>query len=91
MTPPFWGQSGHLRLAGAGVSLVLAYVRRLPSVRTARSHPQLLVGDPLVLLRNRNVEALRDAFEEELGYGRPKLYRQQVRQLIERHHQARRQ
>ena len=38
---------------------------------------------PLVFCENRNVEALRDAFEEELGYGRPKLYRQQVRQLIE--------
>jgi altronate hydrolase len=37
---------------------------------------------PLVFCENRNVEALRDAFEEELGYGRPKLYRQQVRQLI---------
>jgi altronate hydrolase len=38
---------------------------------------------PLVFCENRNVEALRDAFEEELGYGRPKLYRQQVRQLID--------
>src|ERR1700744_4243998 len=42
---------------------------------------------PLVFCENRNVEALRDAFEEELGYGRPKLYRQQVRQLIEQLHQ----
>jgi altronate hydrolase len=42
---------------------------------------------PLVFCENRNVEALRDAFEEELGYGRPKLYRQQVRQLIAQHHQ----
>src|SRR6202522_3633058 len=41
---------------------------------------------PLVFCENRNVEALRDAFEEELGYGRPKLYRQQVRQLIAQHH-----
>ena len=40
---------------------------------------------PLVFCENRNVEALRDAFEEELGYGRPKLYRQQVRQLIEQY------
>ena len=40
---------------------------------------------PLVFCENRNIEALRDAFEEELGYGRPKLYRQQVRQLIEQH------
>jgi altronate hydrolase len=38
---------------------------------------------PLVFCENRNVEALREAFEEELGYGRPKLYREQVRQLIE--------
>jgi altronate hydrolase len=43
---------------------------------------------PLVFCENRNIEALRDAFEEELGYGRPKLYRQQVRQLIEQHHQG---
>jgi altronate hydrolase len=42
---------------------------------------------PLVFCENRNVDALRDAFEEELGYGRPKLYRQQVRQLIEQHQQ----
>src|ERR1700761_3972976 len=40
---------------------------------------------PLVFCENRNVEALRDAFEEELGYGRPKLYRDQVRQLIAQH------
>ncbi len=37
---------------------------------------------PLVFCENRNIEALREAFEEELGYGRPKLYRQQVRALI---------
>jgi altronate hydrolase len=43
---------------------------------------------PLVFCENRNVEALRDAFEEELGYGRPKLYRQQVRQLIEQHYKG---
>ncbi len=38
---------------------------------------------PLVFCENRNVEALRDAFEEELGYGRPKQYRQLVRSLVE--------
>ncbi|HTZ58512.1 MAG TPA: altronate dehydratase family protein [Acidobacteriaceae bacterium] len=43
---------------------------------------------PLVFCENRNVEALREAFEEELGYGRPKLYREQVRQLIARHSQG---
>jgi altronate hydrolase len=43
---------------------------------------------PLVFCENRNVEALREAFEEELGYGRPKLYREQVRQLIAEHSQG---
>ena len=43
---------------------------------------------PLVFCENRNVEALREAFEEELGYGRPKLYRQQVRALIDQYAQT---
>jgi altronate hydrolase len=42
---------------------------------------------PLVFCENRNVEALREAFEEELGYGRPRKYSQQVRVLVERHSQ----
>jgi len=37
---------------------------------------------PLVFCENRNVEALREAFEEELGYGRPNAYRQQVRDRL---------
>ena len=37
---------------------------------------------PLVFCENRNVDALREAFEEELGYGKPKQYRQQVRELL---------
>ncbi len=40
---------------------------------------------PLVFCENRNVEAMREAFEEELGYSRPKKYGDLVRQLIERH------
>jgi altronate hydrolase len=40
---------------------------------------------PLVFCENRNVEALREAFEEELGYGRPRKYRQLVRSMVERH------
>ena len=43
---------------------------------------------PLVFCENRNIEALREAFEEELGYGRPKLYQQQVRSLLETHFQS---
>lgn len=38
---------------------------------------------PLVFCENRNVEALREALEEELGYGRPRKYSQQVRALVE--------
>jgi altronate hydrolase len=40
---------------------------------------------PLVFCENRNVEALREAFQEELGYARPKKYSQLVRTLVERH------
>lgn len=37
---------------------------------------------PLVFCENRNVELLREAFEEELGYRKPNAYRRQVRDLI---------
>jgi altronate hydrolase len=43
---------------------------------------------PLVFCENRNVEALRDAFEEELGYSRPRKYGQLVRGLVERYTQS---
>ncbi len=40
---------------------------------------------PLVFCENRNVEALREAFEEELGYSRPKKYSALVKSLVDRH------
>jgi len=43
---------------------------------------------PLVFCENRNVEALREAFEEELGYGRPRLYRQQVQALLQKYREG---
>jgi altronate hydrolase len=43
---------------------------------------------PLVFCENRNVDALREAFEEELGYGRPRQYRQQVRALLQEYRDA---
>jgi altronate hydrolase len=43
---------------------------------------------PLVFCENRNVDALREAFEEELGYGRPKLYREQVRALLQQYREG---
>jgi altronate hydrolase len=39
---------------------------------------------PLVFCENRNVELLREAFEEELGYRKPNEYRRRVRDLIAR-------
>lgn len=39
---------------------------------------------PMVFCENRNVDTLREALEEELGYGRERgSYRQQVRSLVE--------
>lgn len=40
---------------------------------------------PLVFCENRNVNMIRQAFEEELGFAPPDTYRQQVRALLERH------
>ncbi len=39
---------------------------------------------PLVFCENRNVELLREAFEEELGLRRPNEYRRQIRGLVAR-------
>jgi len=38
---------------------------------------------PLVFCENRNVEWMKEALEEELGYGNRSSYRQQVRWLVE--------
>lgn len=37
---------------------------------------------PLVFCENRNVLILKDAFERELGYAQPEMYREQVHELI---------
>ncbi len=40
---------------------------------------------PLVFCENRNVERMREALEEELGYGSARnAYRQHVRDLVKR-------
>ncbi len=36
---------------------------------------------PLVFCENKNINILKQAFEEELGFGRPQVYRQQVAEL----------
>lgn len=44
---------------------------------------------PLVFCENRNIEQMREALEEELGYGQAKSkYRQHVRELIQRQDNA---
>jgi altronate hydrolase len=59
----------------------LGYHRRDGQVGT-RNHWLVI---PLVFCENRNVTMIRQAFEEELGFSPPDLYRQQVRALLERH------
>ncbi len=38
---------------------------------------------PLVFCENRNILILKDAFERELGYAQPDIYRDQVRALVD--------
>src|SRR5579862_2548926 len=38
---------------------------------------------PLVFCENRNLNVLKQAFEEELGFAAPQIYRQQVAELVE--------
>jgi altronate hydrolase len=37
---------------------------------------------PLVFCENRNIAVLKQAFEEELGFAQPNIYRQQVTELV---------
>jgi altronate hydrolase len=37
---------------------------------------------PLVFCENRNIETLKQAFEEELGFAPPKVYRRQVAEMV---------
>jgi len=37
---------------------------------------------PLVFCENRNISVLKEAFEEELGFAPPQIYRQQVAELV---------
>lgn len=43
---------------------------------------------PLVFCENRNVRALQDAFDRELGYAAPEKHRLTVRELLRRHAQG---
>ena len=43
---------------------------------------------PLVFCENRNILNLKQAFEEELGFARPQLYRQQVAELVRQYREG---
>src|SRR5437773_2332192 len=43
---------------------------------------------PLVFCENRNVLNLKQAFEEELGFARPPVYRQQVAELVRQYREG---
>jgi altronate hydrolase len=40
---------------------------------------------PLVFCENRNIAVLKQAFQEELGFAQPNIYRQQVAELVRLH------
>jgi altronate hydrolase len=44
---------------------------------------------PLVFCENRNLGVLKDAFEEELGFARPQVYRRYVADLVKLHREGR--
>src|SRR5262249_37187155 len=44
----------------------------------------------LVFCENRNIETLKQAFEEELGFAPPKVYRSQVAEMAELYKQGKR-
>jgi altronate hydrolase len=43
---------------------------------------------PLVFCENRNINVMKQAFEEELGFAAPKLYHQQVGELVRRYREG---
>ncbi len=43
---------------------------------------------PLVFCENRNINVLKDAFEEELGFAAPTVYRHEVAELVELHREG---
>ena len=80
---PFHEQSGGLpldaarRLAAGGDQTFLGYRRSDGQVGTRNYW--LVV--PLVFCENKNIQVLKQAFEEELGFAAPQIYRQQVAEL----------
>src|ERR1700694_4899724 len=47
------------------------------------------IGVPLVFCENRNIGVLKQAFEEELGFAAPQIYRRQVAELAKLYREGR--
>jgi altronate hydrolase len=43
---------------------------------------------PLVFCENRNIGVMKEAFEEELGFGTPQIYREQVADLVRQYREG---
>jgi altronate hydrolase len=43
---------------------------------------------PLVFCENRNIAVMKEAFEEELGFGTPQIYREQVAELVRQYREG---
>jgi altronate hydrolase len=79
---PFQEKSGNFQWTPPDISkwrdrTFLGYHRSDGQVGT-RNHWLVI---PLVFCENRNIAMLRQAFEEELGFAQPPIYRQQVAEL----------
>ncbi|MGA9978585.1 MAG: altronate dehydratase family protein [Candidatus Sulfotelmatobacter sp.] len=80
---PYHGKSGEFEWSPPNVDrwrqrTFLGYHR--PDGQVGTRNYWLVV--PLVFCENRNIDVLKQAFEEELGLAPPKIYRQQVAELV---------
>ncbi len=87
---PFHGKSEELRWTPPDVSrwkerTFLGYPRADGQVGTRNYW--LVV--PLVFCENKNINVLKQAFEEELGFARPQVYRHQVAELAKLYREGR--
>ena len=87
---PFHEQSGEFRWSPPDVSrwkqqTFLGYRRADGQVGT-RNYWLVI---PLVFCENKNIQVLKQAFEEELGFASPQLYRRQVAELAKLYREGR--
>src|SRR6202040_100721 len=75
------GQRIPLDFSGS-CSLARAHLSGLSPVRRTGGTRNYWVVLPLVFCENRNIGVLKQAFEEELGFAAPQVYRQQVAELV---------